>query len=184
MHLIGICGKKQSGKDTAAKALVKRGYTRIAFAGPLKIMVAKLFQCLNFDTETIGEMLNGSLKEMPISELGGHTTRYLLQTLGTEWGRASIDKDIWINIAIATAQQYRKAVITDVRFPNEAEAIKEADGIVIRILRGTEPYSEKAEHESEAVDNIVPDFYVGNNGSITELQQEIISISNDYEKRN
>jgi hypothetical protein len=183
MHLIGICGKKGSGKDSAAKGLIRSGYRPFAFARPLKVMLTALFDYLDINPSTIDRMLNEDLKEMPVPDLEGHTTRYALQTLGTEWGRMCLDKDIWINIAIAKAKQYHKTVITDVRFANEASAIKAAGGLVIRIVRDSAD-SARDEHASEAVDSVIPDFYADNNGSIEDLQERILNIANEYERRN
>ena len=88
------------------------------------------------------------------------TPRLLLQTIGTDIVRA-INPDIWINslfsdynykakkegfqrsvkdkdgipISFEYEVEYPNWIITDVRFPNEAKAIKEKDGLVIRVNR-------------------------------------------------
>lgn len=179
MNLIGICGKKGSGKDAAGAALASIGYHQVAFAEALKLMTARLYEYLKFDESTANKMIYGDLKEMPVPELGGHSTRYAMQTLGTEWGRLCLDRDLWVNIGIAKAKQYDKAVITDVRFPNEAEAIKEQGGIIIRILREIADNA-KDEHASEMIDNIVPDFFVDNNGSLQDLKRKILEIEANW----
>ena len=85
------------------------------------------------------------------------TPRKLLQLLGTEAGREIIHPNIWVNGLFAdyvcddcgqqecptdeedTGQMIHRSfpdwIITDVRFPNEAKAIKEKGGILIRINR-------------------------------------------------
>ena len=78
------------------------------------------------------------------------TPRKLLQLLGTEAGRNIIHPNIWVNALFAnykkiaynwdcdgntTVEGYPKWIITDVRFPNEAQAIKDRGGIVIRVNR-------------------------------------------------
>ncbi len=183
MQLIGICGKKGSGKDTAGATLASIGYRQVAFAEALKLMMARLYEYLKLDSGTASKMIFGDLKEMPVPELGGHSTRYAMQTLGTEWGRLCLDRDLWVNIGIAKAKQYDKAVITDVRFPNEAEAIKEQGGIIIRVLRETSDKA-KDEHASEMIDNIVPDYFVDNNAGLQDLKTEILVIEENYARRN
>ncbi len=178
MQLIGICGKKGSGKDTAGATLASIGYHQVAFAEALKLMMARLYEYLKLDSVTASKMIFGDLKEMPVPELGGHSTRYAMQTLGTEWGRLCLDRDLWVNIGIAKAKQYGKAVITDVRFPNEAEAIKEQGGVIIRLLR-TDALTGDG-HASEQVDNIVPDYFVDNNESLQNLKLRILEIENEY----
>ena len=78
------------------------------------------------------------------------TPRKLLQLLGTEAGRNIIHPNIWVNALFAdykkiaynwdcdgntTVEGYPNWIITDVRFPNEAKAIKDRGGIVIRVNR-------------------------------------------------
>lgn len=179
MQLIGICGKKGSGKDTAGATLASIGYHQVAFAEALKLMMARLYEYLKLDSVTASKMIFGDLKEMPVPELGGHSTRYAMQTLGTEWGRLCLDRDLWVNIGVAKAKQYDKAVITDVRFPNEAEAIKEQGGVIIRVLRD-EPDAARDNHASEMIDNIVPDYFVDNNGSLQDLKGRILEIEREY----
>jgi hypothetical protein len=79
------------------------------------------------------------------------TPRKLLQLIGTEAGRQIIHPNIWVNALFADYKgKYLGAtddmkepvemcfpnwIITDVRFPNEAKAIKDRGGIVIRVER-------------------------------------------------
>lgn len=69
------------------------------------------------------------------------TPRLLLQLLGTEAGRNIIHPNIWVNALFTDFKQLvspgytNNWIITDVRFPNEAKAIKDRGGIMIRINR-------------------------------------------------
>lgn len=101
--------------------------------------------------------------------------RQLLQTLGTEWGRA-IDPDIWAKATLREAQKYEKVVISDVRFLNEVDLINEAGGEVVKITRYTDDLAletgNKA-HTSETEQLTIPveKFHcvIENNGSILDL---------------
>jgi hypothetical protein len=63
------------------------------------------------------------------------TARYVLQTLGTEWGR-SLDTDIWVKALIhKITEDGGVGVITDVRFLNEASALQGANRLLIKIER-------------------------------------------------
>lgn len=83
------------------------------------------------------------------------TPRHALQTLGTDWGRACYDR-IWIDYALRRAAIFRElnltlVVITDVRFVNEARAIREKGGHVWHVSRPDGGLSgEAAGHASEA----------------------------------
>src|SRR5687767_1356970 len=83
-------------------------------------------------------------------EIGSYipTPRKLLQLMGTECGRETLHPNIWINALMADYKRqdthkhypdgigkYPNWIITDVRFPNEVEAIKNKGGLVFRVNR-------------------------------------------------
>ncbi len=154
--LIAFTGHANCGKSTAAKMLVNQhGYTLVKFAGPLKQML----YAIGLTTAEI----EGDLKEQPCLLLGGHTPRYAMQTLGTEWGRKLISPNLWVNVAMdgvhAVLDQGGKVVIDDCRFPNEVEAIRLAGGTVVRIVRPD--ISPVNTHEAEHHD-LAYDYLLGN----------------------
>ena len=121
------------------------------------------------------------------------TPRLMLQLLGTEAGREIIHPDIWVNslfsdyrkkdiwfdpIVVGTSG-IRKSnwIITDTRFPNEADRVKKEGGILIRINREGLQYDN---HTSEtALDNYEGfDYVVDNNGSLEDLETKIKNILN------
>ena len=100
------------------------------------------------------------------------TPRKLLQLLGTECGRQIIHPNIWVNSLFADYKKDSNWIITDVRFPNEAQAIKDKGGIMIRINRPL--YRLDDQHPSEtALDNYNFDYVIENEGNIDELVQKI-----------
>ena len=133
--LIGLAGFKRSGKSTVANWLVDAdGFLAESFAGPIRHVVAEL---LGWDAERLERD-----KETPVDWLDGLTPRYLMQTLGTEWGRAQ-HRELWVRslfqrIAAREARAGRRLnwVIHDVRFPNEAQAIRARGGFIVRVSRG------------------------------------------------
>lgn len=98
---------------------------------------------------------DGELKERKLKTLGV-SPRYLMQTLGTEWGRA-IDPQIWLKAWLreARAETWAGAkgiVVDDVRFLNEAEFLRrEVDATIISIITPEEPPlgDLEAQHASE-----------------------------------
>lgn len=132
LPLIGLAGRKGAGKDTAASLIQQhmRGWERIAFADPIRAALSAMLEGFNF-----GDYLTPERKEQPIPGLHGQSARTLAQTLGTEWGRDQVHPDLWITLAmrqldIAEQCDASGAVITDVRFPNEARAIRQRGGRV------------------------------------------------------
>lgn len=129
--LIAFTGLAGSGKSTAAKYLVENhGFTRVRFAGPLKDML----RALGLDESEI----EGDRKETPCELLGGKTPRKAMQYLGDEWGRQLIAQDLWIrafNAALAKVPVGTPVVVDDARYPNEADAIVAAGGVLVRVTR-------------------------------------------------
>lgn len=152
--LIGLLGRKGSGKDTAALTLLAQGYQNVKFAGALKDMLRCLLAYQGVDAETVERMVEGGLKEVPTPYLAGQEPRWAMQTLGTEWGRKLIATDLWVGTAIRRAGDH-KTVITDVRFPNEMDAVVQAGGVCFGISADwIKPTT--GEHESEAlIDDLI-----------------------------
>lgn len=209
--IIGVTGFIGSGKDTVANYLATfHGYKRISFAGTLKDAVASVF---GWDRE----MLEGTTKSsrewreqldiwwserLNMPEL---TPRWVLQQWGTEVCRNGFHNDIWV---ASLENKLRKAkdniVITDCRFANEIQAIKNAGGITIRVERGDRPewydsaiafnrgpngnslwaisksrLDKLKIHASEYSSvGLEHDYYLNNNSTIDELHQQVESIIN------
>ncbi|MEU9859193.1 hypothetical protein AB0E19_38720, partial [Streptomyces sp. NPDC047974] len=90
MKIIGITGRARSGKDTLAEFLVSdHGFVKLSFAAPIRAFVADITGL------PVSAMEDGPLKEEPLDWLNGQTPRRLMQTVGTEWGREMIDRDLW-----------------------------------------------------------------------------------------
>jgi hypothetical protein len=156
-RLIGLIGRKGSGKDTAAEVLEGFGFQNVKFAGALKTMLRALLAYQGADEETIRRMIDGDLKEVPTTLLGGKTPRFAMQTLGTEWGRDLIGPDFWLNTAMTKAAQ-GDTVITDVRFPNEVNAVMDAGGSVIRIVAEGKTVFEGGVGENHASETLMDEL--------------------------
>ena len=144
--IIGVCGFIGSGKDTIADYLVGfHGYRRDSFAGTLKDAVAAVF---GWDRE----LLEGRTPEARAwreqvdawwakrLNMPNLTPRWVLQYWGTEVCRRAFHDDIWI--AALEARLSRRSddtVISDVRFPNEIQSIRNAGGRIVWVKRGELP---------------------------------------------
>jgi len=180
--LLGLVGRKGSGKDTAAEMLLSQGYQNVKFAGALKEMIRSLLAYQGLDSETIDRMIEGDLKEVPTDYLGGKTPRFAMQTLGTEWGRDLIGKNFWVGTAMKKAAG-KPTVITDVRFHNELEAVVEAGGVNVGIsAEWIKPVA--GEHESEAlIDGIIADLPNGQslvNRKLATPEEGIAAFQRDF----
>jgi hypothetical protein len=151
--ILGLVGLIGSGKDTIADYLQNiHQFRRESFAHTLKDAVAAVFGWNR-------ELLEGRTRESRewreqrdewwSERLGRNITpRWVLQYWGTEVCRKGFDDNIWIaSLENKLRTTTDDIVISDCRFPNEIAAIRSAGGIVIRVIRGTEP-----EWYQEAVD--------------------------------
>lgn len=175
--IIGLSGYAGSGKSTAAAALVDIGWSQRKFAGPLKAMMRALLDAQGATPEKIERMIEGDLKEVSSLYLGGQTPRYAMQALGTEWGRLRLTDSIWVDAALRTVKG--PTVFDDVRFDNEAEAIRALGGIIVRIERpGVGPVSD---HVSERLPGSHGMVRVWNTGDKADLAREMRSVAASYE---
>ncbi|TXG86621.1 MAG: hypothetical protein E6R13_00145 [Spirochaetes bacterium] len=130
----------------------------------------------------------GTFRMKYVIEQRRMTVRQLLQELGTEAMRDGLHTNVWVNalfadFKFAKMSQYNPShwLITDMRFPNELEAIKERGGITIRVtrdyaLRGG-PEDPKNLHPSEtALDKETFDYEIVNDGTIEELVGKVRDI--------
>lgn len=122
------------------------------------------------------------------------TVREFLQKLGTEGLRDNLHQNTWVNALMADYKDNPEDerdnwIITDVRFPNEAQAIKDKGGIVIRVVRdrimehnpdGSFTISGNPEnfkismHPSEiALDDWQFDQVIYNDGTLEELLEKV-----------
>lgn len=159
--LIGFTGLIGSGKNAASAYLVQEfGFKQDSFAATLKDAVAAVFgwdrhmlEGLTAESRTKRETVDAWWAErLNMPDL---TPRLVLQLWGTEVCRKSFHNDIWIaSLENKLRNSSDDIVITDCRFPNEVNAIRNAGGKVIRIIRGKDPewfkYAEQAFHGDKA----------------------------------
>jgi hypothetical protein len=144
--IIGVCGFIGSGKDTIADYLTNfHGFRRESFANSLKDAVAQVF---GWD-RTMLEGRTTQAREWREQvdpwwaerlDMPNLTPRWILQYWGTEVCRKGFHDDIWIAaLEHKLINSKDNIVISDCRFPNEIKSIKNAGGMVIRVVRGDEP---------------------------------------------
>lgn len=174
--IIGLSGYARSGKDTAADHLISDyKFTRYSFAAPMKEAMYRLNPIVFSDS--IGEFRYKNLVDVYGLDKAKETypeIRRLLQIFGTEVGRDMFGEDFWVNLTLNSISN-QNAVISDVRFKNEADAIRSAGGQVWRINRfGIGPVTS---HSSEIdLDDYNFDHVINNDFSVVKLNQVIDNI--------
>jgi len=169
--IIGISGYARAGKDTTADFLVaNHGFKKMSFADPMRQALLRLDPILRVG-EGLVMNLSQALSVMNWDELKAESPdiRPLLQRLGTEVGREMFGQNFWVDLAMKEAQKHEKVVFADVRFQNEAQAIKDLGGEVWRVER--EGYSAANDHVSERdMDEFNFDYILRNDYDLSVLE--------------
>jgi hypothetical protein len=165
--IIGLSGYAQAGKDSVANILVENyGYQRVAFADPIRDLLYATNPMLKegYRVQGLVDVYGWDRVKVDYPE-----ARRLLQDLGVG-ARKTFGDMFWVQQALRQVNPEGNYVITDVRFPNEAKAIREYDNAQIwRIKRAG--ISAVNSHESEsAMDGESVDQIFLNNGTLEDLQ--------------
>ncbi|MEU9560344.1 hypothetical protein [Streptomyces fumanus] len=175
---IAFIGKARSGKDTAGARLVYNwAFTRLAFADPLKRMALQL------DPEIPSPYNRNDTKRLSaiVGAYGWETAkdmypevRRLLQRMGQTV--RELDEDFWVDVLMDKVRQGDRwnmpVVVTDCRYRNEAEALRAAGFILVRIKRPDLMASDSHASECE-LDNFPTDETVINAGRISDLHTAV-----------
>lgn len=179
--LIGLIGRKRSGKDTFASVLIEEhGFTKAGFADPLREVALAIdpivgMTALGTRTVRYSEVLDHYGYEEAKDRFPEFRT--FLQRLGTDAVRTVIGEDTWVDLAASRIDARRSPlVLTDVRFPNEAKAITDRGGYLVRVVR---PGQEESDlHPSEtALDGWLVNVVVENDGTLEEFLEEARSLA-------
>lgn len=175
---IGLIGRARSGKDTAGRWLVDHGgYERVAFADPLKEAALRLNPVAVTDDDMIG--IPGERLAALVRNDGWERAkdwypevRRILQELGA--AMRGLDEDFWLRLALEKTIDANRAsspvVITDVRYPNEAESLRRVGFHLVYIERPSVP---QLDHESERLTEDAADSVIVNDGDLTDFKGAI-----------
>lgn len=157
--LIGLTGRKGSGKDT----VYERACRILAEAEGLLVERTGFADCLYWSAaaafgvtpDTLRQIKNDPGAVVTLVNKGGKvmaslTVREYLQRYGTEAHRDIFGDDFWVEQVRLRNTAARVLFVTDVRFENEARAIKKAGGHVVRVVGPAETEHSGDDHASEA----------------------------------
>ena len=194
IKLVGICGLAYHGKDTAAQALVEGGgFTKLSFADPIREALLVLNPIVvtgrnkqesaagnQYDVYLLDYLSNVVASQGWDQAKKGDMVSRQLQVFGTEMCRNLFGHDCWINVMgkrIKALPSESRVVIPDVRFANEAEYIKDNDGLLIYVRRNVE--TTRMSHASESLEAArFADFVIDNNGSVADLHFKVLEACN------
>jgi hypothetical protein len=205
--IIGISGRIASGKNTVGDIIEKLCLTnngpkfeQKSFAGKLKQIASLLtgipvedFEDQEFKKSYLGAewgtVESNPLNAVPVFEdiAFNHlmSVRDLLQKLGTEAIRDGLHPNAWVNALMCEYKRPKMSeynpsnwIITDVRFPNELEAVEDVKGLTLKVVRPVEKSKTPARlHPSEtSLDKAEFDYEIINDGSIADLIEKVRQI--------
>jgi len=174
--IIGISGKIGSGKDTVAHFIKQhdQSFQSKAFAYKLKKIVSLLAGC-DFELTLTQEGKNVYIEQF------GKTIGEMLQGVGTGALRDNFDKNVWIN-GLFTDLKNGNYVITDVRFKNEADALKAKGAFLVRVNRPINPIAENSGRDLTHASETDLDDYEGfdaiidNKGTLDDLEYAVVKL--------
>ncbi|UTC29904.1 deoxynucleotide monophosphate kinase [Bajunvirus bajun] len=190
--IVAITGKRGHGKSTASDALEALGYRNIAFGDPVRQVVEIVYGV------SMHEMLDPVLKEQVLNRWPFKSPRELMQIVGTDMFRKTKFNDgkpldeTWVKCFEREAQEYSHIVCSDLRFPNEADALREmaeppaqgelfaeAEVTIIKIVNPhVDLHDVASQHASETeIDKIEPDHTIINGGTIPALHAIVREIT-------
>lgn len=173
--IIGISGKAGAGKDSLLLMLqeINPNVRNVKFSGALKQQAGKMIGV------TPSKFEDQEFKASDLSE--GFTVRDFLIELGMLGRR--VNQDYWVIKAMEEADMWvteggSEIVFTDMRFPNELKAIKDAGGVTIRINRVG---CDGVDHESDtALDDADFDYVIHNGGTLDDLRTSAKEIAKEF----
>lgn len=176
--LIGITGQKFSGKSTVANMLSEiLGYPIVSFADKLKDITCALSGCTREQLEDYdfkeNELVPDYLRPYCLNA-EKPTYRAFLQHFGSEVMRG-VNDNIWIDCTLLNCGE--NAIVSDCRFPNEAKAIRDAGGIIVKIVRDGVTSSDTHQSETQ-ICNIAGNIIVFNDGSLEHLKAMVDTLAN------
>lgn len=164
--IIGIRGKKGSGKSTVADILNSNGFKELAFAEPLKDLCSWWF---NIPLISFYEPM---LKEVNVYEWNV-SPRVIMQTVGTLF-RENIEH-VWILNMVKRIknEKHNKLCISDIRHQDELDVLKKYNHVDVLVVRPG--LISVDSHISEtSLDQVAPDVTLVNDGDMSDLRNKAV----------
>ena len=162
--IVGMCGYAGVGKDTAADALVRLGFFKLAFADMVRGLAMPIAHYFGLD-------------------LNNRKDKEILRPILVDIGRIGrqIKHDMWIKPVMTYIDEHPGLdfVIPDIRYHNEADEILKRDGLIFYIERPNYgPANDEEYHSIEIIKQLLKDdlIYIYNNRDVKTLQERIKEI--------
>lgn len=166
MNLIGLTSPaSRSGKDTVANYLVEKyGYKRYAFADPLRLVLLEVMDMLDPELADMVRLGGWDALKKEFPQLVG-----AMIALGAGM-RKHVDENVWVRgLYHFIGEHGGPVVVSDVRHPNEIEAIQQLGGQIWRINR-----ADGVKNGMDSlIDHIEADYEIGNTSTLAALREVV-----------
>jgi hypothetical protein len=128
-------------------------FHKTAFADPLKEVCQSLFLLSD-------HQVHDPFEKEVVDPRWSRSPRSLLQWIGTDLIRTHLDKEFWVkhmDLRLESLTSDSRVVLSDVRFPNEADLVRRREGILIRIQ---DPHAPSTSHDDHASETSMEDYPV------------------------
>ena len=177
--IIAVTGRKQHGKNTVCDVLAEHGFTIIGFADTLKDLSYAVDPIIGISRHGDPIYLAEAVDELGWEYVKENypEARRFLQRMGTEGARKHLGDSVWIDswAKKVYALQGANVAVSDLRFANEAEAVRAHDGLVWKVVRPSRVTTTTADqHASETeLESIATDHIFINDGTLADLAAKV-----------
>ncbi|MFJ9408586.1 hypothetical protein [Streptomyces sp. NPDC101393] len=180
---VALVGKARSGKDTVGQILVQHaGYTRLAFADKLKEAALRLDPEINLRRQ--GAVVRSDWLSALVGARSWETAKAVypeVRRFLQEFGQTmrELDPHIWIRPVMTRVMNGTRwnmpTVVTDVRYLNEVDALRDQGALIVRVERpGAGLSGDAGAHASETeLDAVEADVTIVNDGTLDDLADDV-----------
>lgn len=181
--IICLTGQKTNGKDTAGEIIIELGtaegirFKRLAFADAMKKMVANSFGIYKNEVEWVNSRKDHAVMMLPMNNREVVDTRPFLINFGQSV-KKHLGGDFWAHLAFSEIAPWPDIVVTDLRFEEEAEYVRNLGGYIIHLYREEDQEDGILAGEQKLPAHLI-DFELDNTKDIPHLRQNIQNILNE-----
>ncbi len=178
--IIGFGHRSRVGKDTCSKFLntelrimgVKT--VHVGFADKLKETCFDLYGWAGMKRKQHYE--DHPIDRNIILPLLGKTPLQIWVEVGNKL--REVYAQTWIQAALRGQQNTQVVIVSDVRYPNEVEAIKKLNGLVFKVIRPDVPVLDTiADNALEGCDPLIWNGIIRNDTSLADLHQQMRTLA-------
>lgn len=182
IQIIGFCGAIGSGKDYQSSLFVQQGYTKIAFADPLRSLIWSLLKWEPRDDREYSMFKETFFNSLP-KKIPSFNGRDVLENLG-EGAKNLFGKTIWVDawekilLQLYTEHGINRFTVSDVRFKQEILRLFEYDAKIIFCNYHSNRYTLNKNSPSQTLAHTLsPIFKDGDD--VTDYLKEIYEVKNE-----